>query len=207
MKIKRLHIIRLFAFLLLLMTGSMTNKAWAAKVTYHILTLPIDPSTRYDYHMVSGVTDHRLEAIKVIIDNQTTVELPAHYKSPLATNFKYYKPEDITIGAVTKLFDNTNNPNKGIIYDIKAGSEAKNVPEGTVIAGTTAEYYVVYTYNESNTIAKLDGTVSYNIATMNKDKGVYKDKGFISYNRGRNNRPAVVPTAKVDPEMLASPDL
>ncbi len=206
MSIKRLLILRLFAFLLLLMTGGVANEVWAAKVTYHILTLPIDSTSRYNYHMKAAIHGHRLEAIKIVVDNQTTVELPAHYKSPLATNFKYYKPEDITIGAVTKLFDNPNNPNKGIIYDIKAGSEEKNVAEGTVIAGTTAEYYVVYTYNESNTIAKLDGSVSYNIATMNKDKGVYKDKGFFAYNRGRNNRPAVVPTAKVDPEMLASPD-
>ena len=202
--VKRTKHIALVSILLLLCC--MVNEAWAAKVTYHILTLPIDSTSRYNYHMKAAIHGHRLEAFKIVVDNQTTVELPAHYKSPLATNFKYYKPEDITIGAVTKLFDNPNNPNKGIIYDIKAGSEAKNVAEGTVIAGTTAEYYVVYTYNESNTIAKLDGTVSYNIATMNKDKGVYKDKGFFAYNRGRNNRPAVVPTAKVDPEMLASED-
>ena len=202
--VKRTKHIALVSILLLLCC--MVNEAWAAKVTYHILTLPIDSTSRYNYHMKAAIHGHRLEAFKIVVDNQTTVELPAHYKSPLATNFKYYKPEDITIGAVTKLFDNPNNPNKGIIYDIKAGSEAKNVAEGTVIAGTTAEYYVVYTYNESNTIAKLDGTVSYNIATMNKDRGVYKDKGFFAYNRGRNNRPAVVPTAKVDPEMLASED-
>lgn len=196
--------IRIFAiFLLLLITGGVTNEAWAAKVTYHILTLPIDPSTRYDHHMVSGVTGHRLEAIKVVADNQTTVELPAHYKSPLATGFTYYAPSEITIGSKIQLYTNNNNT-KGTLYDVKATPTA--TAEGTVIAGTTAEYYVVYTYNESNTIAKLDGSVSYNIATMNKDRGVYKDKGFISYNRGRNNRPAVVPTAKVDPEMLASPD-
>ena len=31
-------------------------------------------------------------------------------------------------------------------------------------------------------------------------------KGLLAYNRGRNNRPAVLPTDKVDPEMLASED-
>ena len=188
---------------LLLLVGGVVNEAWAAKVTYHILTLPIEPSTRYNHHMVAAVTSHRLEAFKVVVDNQTTVELPAHYKSPLATGFTYYAPSGITIGSTIQLYE-YNSKTKGTLYDVKG--DAESVTEGTAIPGTTAEYYVVYTYNESNTIAQLDGSVSYNIATMNKDKGVYKDKGFISYNRGRNNRPAVVPTAKVDAEMLASPD-
>ena len=180
----------------LLMAGGVANEAWAAKVTYHILTLPIDSTSRYNHHMKLAIHSHRLEAVKVIVDNQTTVELPAQYKSPLAKNFKYYKPEDITIGATERLYD--VNGTKGTLYDIKAGSEESDVAEGTVIAGTTAEYYVVYEYDESNTIAKLDGSVDYNIGL--------KNRGFLAYNRGRNNRPAVVPTAKVDAEMLASED-
>ena len=84
------HIIFLIAILLFALPSQ------AAKVTYHILTLLIDNTI---YHMVDAANGHRLEAVKVVVDNQTTVELPAHYKSPLATGFKYYKPEDITIGA------------------------------------------------------------------------------------------------------------
>ena len=199
--------IRTFAiFMLLLIVGSITNNAWAAKVTYHILTLPINPSY-YDYHMKSTVTGHRLEAFKVVVDNQSTVELPAHYKSPLIAsgNFKYYKPEDINSGgSAISLYDDVTD-SKGVLYKVKGVDTEDPAPtavaEGTAITTSTAEYYVVYTYNEAandGSIAKLDGSVNYNIGV--------KDKGFLSYNRGRNNRPAVVPTAKVDPEMLASPD-
>ena len=164
----------------------------AAKVTYHILTLPIDNDI---YHMVSAANGKRLEAVKVVVDNQTTVELPAHYKSPLATGFTYYAPSDITIGSTISLYT-TNTATKGTLYDVKASPTP--IAEGTTIPGSTAEYYVVYTYNSSNTVAKLDGSQNYNIGV--------KGKGYLAYNRGRNDRPAVVPAAKVDPEMLASSD-
>ena len=188
--------ITLIIFLLLL--GGMKSESWAAKVTYHILTLPIvNPATEgsYNWHMNPVVYDHRLEAVKIVVDNQTSVELPAHYKSPLATGFTYYAPSQITIGSTVQLYANNTNT-KGTLYDVKGG--ATTTAEGTAIPGTTAEYYVVYTYNTSNTIAKLDGTVRYNIGI--------KDKGYLSLNRGRSNRPAVVPKGKVNAEMLASED-
>lgn len=188
-----LHIIYILG--LLLIVGGITHNAWAAKVTYHILTLPINNSI---YHMKDAVSGHRLEALKIVVDNQTQVELPAHYKSPLATGFTYYKPDDITKGgSAISLYDNVADC-KGILYDVKASPTPSPVAEGTAINTATAEYYVIYTYNSSNTIAKLDGTVNYNIGV--------KNKGFLSLNRGRNNRPAVIPTAKADPEMLASED-
>ena len=204
MKYLKRHI-RTFAIFMLLLLGSAINEAQAAKVTYHILTLPINPS-EYDYHMKDAVTGHRLEAFKIVVDNQSTVELPAHYKSPLATGFTYYKSEDI-IGhgsSAISLYDGVAS-RKGVLYKVKGVDTADPAPtsvaEGTAITTNTAEYYVVYTYNEASndgSIAKLDGSVNYNIGV--------KGKGFLSLNRGRNNRPAVIPTAKVDPEMLASPD-
>ena len=195
MKIQRRFTRTLYIIGLLLMFGGAANEAWAAKVTYHILTLPIDNSI---YHMKSEVSGHRLEAVKVVVNNQTTVELPAHYKSPLAENFKYYLPGDINIGSsAIQLYENSPKT-KGILYDIKAGSESNDVEEGKTIPGSTAEYYVVYTYNASNPIAQLNGSVDYNIEI--------KNKGYLAYNRGRNDRPAVVPTAKVNPEIISSPD-
>ena len=193
MKHTRLHIIRIFTLLLLMLAGGTANEAWAATVTYHILTLPIDNTI---YKMKSGVNGKRLEAVKIIVD-QTAVELPAHYKSPLAENFKYYETKDITGhgGSAVSLYDDVATC-KGVLYEVKG--DATEVKEGSAITGSTAEYYVVYTYKTSNTIAKLDGTVNYNIGV--------KGKGFLSLNRGRNNRPAVIPTAKVDAVMLASED-
>ena len=212
MKYLKQYIQTFTVFMLLLITGSITNEAWAATVTYHILTLPINPSY-YDYHMEAFVTGWRLEAFKVVVNNQTTVGLPTQYKSPLATEFTYYNISDITkyeSGTAQNLF--ANGPVKGVLYQITGentvdpADDPTPVSEGATISGNTAEYYVVYTYNASNTIAKLDGSVRYNIRTKYKDKGTYKDKGFIVLNRGRNNRPAVLPTANVDPEMLASED-
>ncbi len=180
------HILFLIAMMLFVLPMQ------AAKVTYHILTLPITS----DYHMKSDVVvGHRLEAVKVVVDKQSTVELPAHYKSPLATGFTYYAPADITIGATVQLYTGNSNT-KGTLYDVKGG--ATPIEEGTTIPGTTAEYYVVYTYNSSNAVAQLDGSQEYNIHV--------KGKGFLALNRGRNNRPAVVPEGKVDAEMLASED-
>ena len=186
-----LHFIYILGLLLVL--GGITNNAWAAKVTYHILTLPIDNSI---YHMKSEVSGKRLEAVKVVVDNQTTVELPAHYKSPLVASFTYYTSDSFTPSGPIQLYTNTNTNTKAYYYTQNVG--ATTVTEGTTIGGSTAEYYVVYTYNASNAIAKLDGTVNYNIGV--------RGKGFLSLNRGRNNRPAVIPTAKANAEMLASED-
>ena len=192
---------RVFTFLLtLLLLGSTASEAWATKVTYHILTLPINPS-RYDYHMVDGVTDYRLEAIKVVVD-QSSVQLPDQFKSPLVSTYTYYPASADIIkgnsGKALQLFANNTNT-KGFIYQIKGVDTADTpapspVAEGTPISGDEAEYYVIYDYNEaSNTIVKLDGSVNYNIGI--------KGKGFLSYNRGRNNRPAVMPKAKVDAQL------
>ena len=89
---------RVFTFLLtLLLLGGVGNKAWAAgyKVTYHILTLPIN-SAQYNYHLNSVFEGKRLEAVRVVDNNAITVDLPAAYKSPLATNFKYYASSNVT---------------------------------------------------------------------------------------------------------------
>ena len=193
---------------LLLMAGGAWNVSRATDVTYHILTLPIDTSI---YHLKEDFHGWRLEAVKVVEKGQSTLELPAQYKSPLATGFTYYRASDITKynnGTVQNLFK--NGPIKGVLYKVNgvdADTEGTSsaVGEGTMLSGANAEYYVVYQY-KADTIAKLDGSVRYNIRTKYKDKNTWKDKGFMALNRGRNNRPALLPTANVDPEMLASED-
>ena len=87
---------------LLLLLSGVADRLYAAKVTYHILTLPIDPKS-YDYHMVDAVTGKRLEAVRAIVDNATTIELPAHFKSPLAENFTYYAEDQVEASAATFL--------------------------------------------------------------------------------------------------------
>lgn len=194
-------IIRNLLIVFLLMTGAL-NKVWATDVTYHILTLPINNSI---YHMKDEISGKRLEAFKVTVKGQTQLELPTQYKSPLATGFTYYKASDVTkSGSAVKLFDATDNSNKGYTYVVKG--DATPVAEGSDLPAGTADYYVVYTYNSSNTIAQLNGSVKYNINIIGYDKSTVKEKGFMAYNRGRNNRPAILPKGKVDPDMLASED-
>ncbi|MBE6248807.1 MAG: hypothetical protein E7106_06090 [Prevotella sp.] len=185
--------ITLIIFLLLL--GSVANQAWAAKVTYHVLTLPIDASSA---HMVDAVDGKRLEAVRAIVDNATTIELPAHFKSPLATNFKYYKADQVEASAATYLHSGSTRV-RGIIYNLKAG--AVETAEGAEVT-SNCDIYVTYDYlyadNETaNPIAKLDGSVIYNIGVK---------KGFLALNRGRNNRPAVVPKSMVGDAHLISED-
>jgi len=192
-----------YILLTLLLLGGAVNKAWATDVTYHILTLPIDNRI---YHMKDEISGKRLEAFKVTVTGQSRLELPATYKSPLVGSFTYYAASDVTESpSAVKLFDATNNSNSAYYYTINGGASA--VSEGTSLSGAKADYYVVYTYNASNTIAQLNGSVKYNIKAIGYDnKGKEVEKGFFAYNRGRNNRPAVLPKGKVDPEMLASED-
>ena len=186
---------RVFTFLLtLLLLGGAGNKAWAATVTYHVLTLPMSSSV---YNIKSTYDGKRLEAIQVKVDNATSVELPVQFKSPLATNFKYYKADQVTKSATAEnLYDNGSN--KAYIYELIATPTA--TPEGDPVS-SNIDIYVTYDYKYAasetgNTIAKLNGSANYNIAV---------NKGFLAYNKGRNNRPAVVPRNMVTAEQLVSP--
>ena len=80
MKTKR-HIQTLVFSVLLLLAGGMVNQAIAYKVTYHILTLPMNSASGKTLPAFDG---KRMEAIQVIEDNGTEVRLPDHFKSPLA---------------------------------------------------------------------------------------------------------------------------
>lgn len=181
------HIALIFTLLLL---GGITNGAWAAKVTYHILTLPINASTA---GMVDAVDGNRLEAIRVIVDNAATIELPAHFKSPLAEHFKYWANDQVEKSPATQLY--AYNATKGIIYNLKASPVETS--EGASVT-SDCDIYVTYDFvGNSNSIAALNGSKTYIIGTT---------KGFLAYNRGRNNRPAVLPRANVTEDYLISDD-
>ena len=177
----------------LLLAGAQ-NLVWAATVTYHVLTLPMSSSV---YNIKYTHDGKRLEAIQVKVDNATSIELPVQFKSPLATNFKYYKADQVTKSATAEnLYDNGSN--KAYIYELKA--TPTETPEGDPVS-SNIDIYVTYDYiyaasEEGNTIAKLNASANYNIAVTN---------GFLAYNKGRNNRPAVVPRNMVTAEQLVSP--
>ena len=153
-------------------------------------------NTKSDYY------NWRMEAVRVIVDDASNVELDEHFRSPLATNFKYYAAEDVVqYSGAQKIYANNNS--QYYLYKIKGEdtvSEEDNatpLPDRADIPSNDYHVYVTYEYNPSNGIAKLDGTESYNIKIGD---------GFLALNRGRNNRPAVVPQQYVTAEDLASDD-
>ena len=197
MKTKR-HIQTLVFTVLLLLAGGMTYSAWAATVTYHILTLPMT-STRPG-NTLSTFYNWRTEAVKVVVNNATTPDLPAHYKSPLANNFQYYAASSIdSYGAAQKIYEASNNTNKYLLYKIKDGAEALAADYAIT---SNCDIYVTYDYNTSNGIAKLDGSENYNILVTPQSG----NPRFFAYNRGRNNRPASIDNSIVSPEHLKSDD-
>ena len=182
---------RYIAFLItvLLLLCGMTNEVWAAKVTYHILTLPF---TTYNDDGTPYKSDIRVEALRVIVDNGTQVELPAHFKSPLAENFTYWASDTVTKSTnAEKLYP--HNGTSAFTYTFTGSTP---IPAGTAVT-KNCDIYVTYTYKTDNTVAKLDGSKTYNI---------YIRGGFLAYNRGRNNRPAVVPEKYVTTGQLANED-
>jgi len=198
MVIHNRHIIRFFV-LLLLLAGTI-NEAWAYKVTYHILTLPMTSTrpgnTKSDYY------NWRMEAVRVIVDDASNVELDEHFRSPLATNFKYYAAEDVVqYSGAQKIYANNNS--QYYLYKIRGEdtvSEEDNatpLPDRADIPRNDYHVYVTYEYNPDNGIAKLNGSEIYNITIGD---------GFLAYNRGRNNRPAVIPKEYVSAEQLMSDD-
>lgn len=192
MAIKRLHIIRLFAFLLLLMTGSTTNKAWA-DVTYIILTKPFN--VRNYQNNANFRTGVRVEALRCTSDG-TTVYLPDAFRSPLATNFKYYT-------SATSTYESLYDTGHGTWilatkYDIYTAVSSEVTENSAVGANTT--FYVTYDYiNDShdpgwrNGIIELDGTKNYTV-TLNKGNNLK----YLCYNRSRNNRPAAANASTKD---------
>ena len=150
---------------LLLLVASSTQ---AYKVTYHVLTLPINASSA---DMVSAVDGKRLEAVRAIVDNATEIRLPDHFKSPLAKNFKYWTASQVEASAATNLYEGSARV-KEVIYNLVA--TPSETAEGAAVT-ENCDIYVTYEYDSSNTIAKLDGSKVYVIGAT---------YGFLALNRG-----------------------
>ena len=200
--IRRLRYIG-FMMALLLMVGGH-SPAWAAyTVKYHILTLPMTAdrpgNTKSEYYT------WRMEALRVIVDNQTTLQpLPTHFQSPLAENFKYYASGKVTqlAGGSKQIYEN-HSQNKYYLYKINGEDTVTDEDDvspmsiGDAIT-SDCDIYVTYDYNASNNVAKLDGTEKYNIIISG---------GFLAYNKGRNNRLAVIPEKYNDEDIVSGEQL
>ena len=138
----KLHI-RTLALLFVLLLSGMTTEAWAYKVTYHILTLPMS-SAADNSNTLAAVDGKRMEAVRVIVDNTTQVGLPPHFKSPLATNFKYYASDNVTNHGATAIYEARPN-NKYVLYTIT--HESTTLAENEAIS-KNCDIYVTYEYDK-----------------------------------------------------------
>lgn len=205
MILRKRHII-LTMFLLFL--GGVVNEAWAKKVTYHILTKPF---TVRNYNNTGDFrSDIRVEALQCTSEG-TTVGLPDQFKSPLATNFRYWKSATSTYD---KLYDSGHSSKiittklniyqcaEGNSYACLSGEIANPESTSTDADGIPNDIYVTYDYiGDSNNILKLDGATPYNVSLLSGNK-----LKFMCFNRSRNNRVANANAGALSGEHLASDD-
>ena len=191
----RLHIIRIFALLMLLL-GGIANEAWA-DVTYIILTKEF--SVKNSDNSTYKWTNIRLEALRCT-STETTVRLPDAFRSPLAKNFQYWRTATVT--ANTKLYDDIGTSPKVLQtrYDIYTAVSTE-LTENDPVPDGVATIYVTYDYDEDNTILKLDGAHKYNIA-LNSGNNLR----YLCLNKDRNNRPGAAKASTVSAQDLISDD-
>ena len=124
--------------LLTLMTLGTTN-ALGVTITYHIINLG-----KLDNN--GNITTTRTEALQ-FTSTETTLGVPAKYKSPLAKNWKYYQASEVTYNSGTKVCTFNSGP---------------TLNEGDVMA-TDADIYVTYELDEEalTSFGVIDGGVCY----------------------------------------------
>ena len=135
--------LRLVVTLLLLLCVKM---AWGYTVTYHIINLG-----RLDDN--GHLTTSRTEALRFTSEAET-IGIPDNYKSPLATNWKYYTEDDVTYNSTTKAYTFNNDP---------------SLQEGSAVTADV-EVYVTYEIDE-------DAFANINIY----DGGIYRIKADGNY--------------------------
>ena len=189
---------RVFTFLLtLLLLGGVANQAWA-DVTYIILTKPFNVK-KANGDAWTERTNIRLEALRCT-STGTTVYLPDAFRSPLATNFQYWKSATVT--ANQKLYDDTGTNPKVLqtTYDIYTSVTDVMTENSTLESNDNPTIiYVTYDYDETNKILQLNGTQKYNVTLNTGDK-----LRFFAYNKNRGNRPAAALGTTVSAEDLVS---
>lgn len=178
-------------------------------MTYHILTLPFTTKNSSDgVNLTDRFTNIRVEAIRVFVDDATTVGLPPHFMSPLAENFKYYASANVTRQTASNFTNPQNTYFDGngraqiyqymtTKYDLYAITTDSPINPADYTISSDQDIYVTYTYKTDNTIAKLDGSQDYNIKLGDR---------FLCFNKDRANRPAAIPASNLTEENLTSND-
>lgn len=195
---RRRYITRTLTLLLMLLFGGIANEA-LAKVTYHILTLPI--TTKKADGTVRGT--YIVEALRCTSD-ELTVGLPDYFKSPLVEegNYTYYAATNVKRNGVLESAGGSDARSQ--IYErIITTYDTYEIVDPNVkltVGASIADdshVYVTYTYDNATSPIKLDGSVDYNIALGNR---------FLCFNKARNNRVGAILATNVTNENLISTD-
>ena len=212
MKIQRRFTRTLYIILLLLILGGATNEAWA-KITYHILSLPIStkqhPGTNHiegDGALVDFQTNVRVEVLRVV-STDLHVNLPFEYKSPLVTTYHYYAADKITKSTNPEQLYGYNNT-KYYFYTINGSTANEDVPGNQLTAGDDCadniHIYVTYDYNPATSTMDLSADLLDPYSSTNKTYNIHLKDRMVVLNQKRQNRPGAVLDGKYTPEQLAS---
>lgn len=233
--VKRIQHIALILTLLLL--GSIANGAWA-KVTYHILSLPmttkqLDGTDHQAGTLQDFQSNVRVEVLRVV-SSTLTVGLPFEYKSPLATNYRYYSADYIERTGPNQLYgynnttyyfyniqykdgvskvNTTNNAN----YGDGADGDDNTPTDASVTDGVrltpgadcvdNIDIYVTYDVKASPDI-DLSTTLDTSTGLLSTGKiyNIHLKDRMVVLNQNRQNRPGAVLDGYYTPEQLASDD-
>ena len=175
-----------------LLLGGMANQVRAIKVTYHILTLPMNSANSNTLAEVDG---NRVEAVRYTSES-TSLVLPDFVKSPLAKNYRFYASSNVNKTAQQQIY--YYMVTKYDLYTITNPTDSLHFSTAPLTElAENCDIYVTYEYDAANTVADLTGQTEYNIKLGQR---------FLAYNMERGNRPAGIPIANVTNENLNSQD-
>ena len=212
---------RVFTFLLtLLLLGGVANHAWA-KVTYHILSLPMTTKQlNGDNHQAGTLVDFRTNVrVEVLrcVSNTLTVGLPNEYKSPLVTTYHYYPSDKIHKSDATQQLYGYNNTTY-YFYTIigSTGNYGDNTTNADyandqltpgAACSDNIDIYVTYDYDNASSPIDLSTTMDNDTRLLSSDYKEYnihlKDR-MVVLNQKRQNRPGAVLDGQYDSPQLAS---
>ena len=212
MKMRTKHIAMIFT---LLMIGSMVNEAWG-KVTYHILSLPMNtkqhPGTNHiegDGALVDFRTNVRVEVLRVV-SSDLHVELPFEYKSPLVTTYHYYAADKITRSTNPEQLYGYNNTTY-YFYTINSSSANEDVPGNQLTAGDACDdnihIYVTYDYDPATSTMDLSTDLLDPNSGSHKTYNIHLKDRMVVLNQNRQNRPGAVLDGFYTAEQLSSNEL
>ena len=200
--------------LTLLLLGGTMNEAWA-KVTYHILSLPMTTKQLDgENHQAGSLIDFRpnvrVEVLRCV-SSTLTVGLPFEYQSPLVTTYHYYAADKITRSTNPEQLYGYNNTTY-YFYTIDDSSANEDVPANQLTIGDACadniDIYVTYDYDPASSPIDLSATLntSTGLLSASKEYNIHLKDRMVVLNQNRQNRSGAVLDNYYTPEDLASND-